>query len=142
MQKHWHRRTQGDWHTGLGGRGSLKTPAKHEENESQRDQRNRGTSGTKQTNEIPKTHRKTNESLPIPIRTHPRTTRDASSPRRTIFYTISQNKVKHQPKRARAPGALIELQSPSDRITHTGTIKISRSDSPANFRCIGKITNN
>ena len=32
------------------------------------------------------------------------------------------------------PGGLIQLQSSSDRITHTGTIKISRSDSPPNLR--------
>ena len=36
--------------------------------------------------------------------------------------------------RPRPIGGLLELQSPSDRITHTGAIEISRSDSPPNLR--------
>ena len=43
----------------------------------------------------------------------------------------------HQPQghaRARGIGGVFELQSPSDRITHTGAIKISRLDSPPNLR--------
>ena len=49
------------------------------------------------------------------------------------------HKVKHQPQghaRGRGHGALFKLQSPSHRITHAGTIEISRSDSPPNLRYI------
>ena len=46
-----------------------------------------------------------------------------------------RKEVKHQPQgHAPSRGALIELQSPSDRITHAGAIEISRSDSPPNLR--------
>ena len=79
----------------------------------------------------PKIHRKTKDGLSIPLRTHAGSTREAPSSRRTTFYLISQNKVEHQTQRARArhrSRSTIANKKPSDRITHAGTIKISRSE--------------
>ena len=53
------------------------------------------------------------------------------SSHRTTFYLISQNKVKHQAQwaLARHPSRRTnDNKKPSDRITHAGTIKISRSE--------------
>ena len=80
---------------------SLKTLANHSENKGRAgptppgDQRHRGN----QRN--PKVHRKTKDSLSIPLRTHAGSTREAPSSRRTTFYLISQNKAEHQAQRAR-----------------------------------------
>ena len=79
----------------------------------------------------PKIIRKTKDSLSIPLRTHAGSTREAPSSHRTTFYLISQNKVEHQTQRARAKHRTrrtIDNKKPSDRITHAGTIKISRSE--------------
>ena len=83
-----------------------------------------------------KIHRKTKDGLSIPLRTHAGSTREAPSSRRTTFYLISQNKVEHQTKRARARRhrTTIDNKKPSDRITHAGTIKISRLSKPPNLR--------
>ena len=115
---------------------SLKTPANHMENEATEangtgDQRHQGN----QRNS--KIHRKTKDGLSIPLRTHAGITREAPSSRRTAFYLISQNKVEHQTHSARArhrTRTTNDNKKPSDRITHPGTIKISRFDSPPNLR--------
>jgi len=109
---------------------SLKTLANHSENGSQRDHSHRGTNGTEGTNEVPKVLRKTNESLSILIRTHPGSTRDGPSSRRTTFHSIS-HKTNQAPKskgHAPPPRSTNQRINPSDTITHTGTIKISRSE--------------
>ena len=80
----------------------------------------------------PKVHRKTKDSLSIPLRTHAGSTREAPSSRRTTFYLISQNKVKHQAQRARAgqrPGGLMTIKSPA-----TG----SRTQEPLRFPGLSK----
>ena len=48
----------------------------------------------------PKIHRKTKDSLSVPLRTHAGSTREDPSSHRTTFYLISQNKVEHQTQRA------------------------------------------
>ena len=57
-----------------------------------------------------------------------------------LFNSSFRNKVKHQPspraRRGTPPGGLIEVQSPSEGITHPGPIKISRfghTPQPPNF---------
>ena len=79
---------------------SIKTPTNHSQRKASGtvvdgDQRHR----SDQRN--PQRPSKTNGCLPIPARTHPGLTRDALSFRGTTFHLISQDKVKHQPKRAR-----------------------------------------
>ena len=83
-----------------------------------------------------KVHRKTKDSLSILLRTHAGSTREAPSSRRTIFYLISQRKSSTKPKgHGKAPHwSTNDNKKPSDRITHAGTIQISRSDSPPNLR--------
>ena len=78
--------------------------------------------------------RKTKDSLSIPLRTHAGSTRDAASSRRTTFYLISQNKVKHQAQRAQThrPGALMTIKSPA-----TG----SRTQEPLRFPGLSKPPN-
>ena len=46
------------------------------------------------------------------------------------FFIHSLRKSSPSPKGTRPPGGLIELQSPSDSITHTGAIQISRFNPP------------
>ena len=90
------------------------------------DQRHRGN----QRN--PKIHRKTMDSLSIPLRTHAGSTREAPSSRRTTFYLISQNKVEHKIQRARAgqrPGGLMTIKIPA-----TG----SRTQEPLRFPGLSK----
>ena len=107
----------------------------------QKDDCHRGTSVTIGTggssDKIHKIHQKLSKACQDPpgaSRTHPGSTRDAPGARRTTFYFISQESQAPTP-RARtspspSPGALIELQSPSDGITHAGTIEISRLSHP------------
>ena len=63
-------------------------------------------------------------------RTHLGSTRDALGTRSATFSFIPQESQGPTPKGTRPPGELIELQSPSDSITHTGAIQISRFHPP------------
>ena len=65
----------------------------------------------------------------------PHLTREAPSSRRTTFYFVSQNKVEQKGQRARHRRTN-DKKKPSDRITHAGTIQISRLSKPPNLRCI------
>jgi len=83
----------------------------------------------------PKIIRKTKDSLSIPLRTHAGSTREAPSSRRTTFYLISQTKSRERPKGRAAPHrSTNDNKKPSDRITHAGTIQISRLSKPPNLR--------
>ena len=126
---------------GGGPGGPFKTDAKQRENESQRDH--------SLPPGVPR-HQGNQRKPIIPsrikgklINTHQNTSRNhqgSSTISQNHFHSIWQNKGKHQTTRARTPartgpdpGALI-TEKTSDRITHPGPIKISRSDSPPNLR--------
>ena len=98
---------------------------------SDRAKRHRGISGTKGTSETQKSIEKQRTASLYTPRTHAGITREAPSSRRPTFYLISQNKVEHQTQRAwgrHRTRSTIDNKKPSDRITHAGTIKISRSE--------------
>ena len=74
-------------------------------------------------------HIRTHQECPELVQEAPQMPHDLAEP---LFKPFREQSFAPTP-RAR-PGGLFELQSPSDRITHAGTIEISRSDSPPNLR--------
>ena len=84
-----------------------------------------GTGVQRQDSQNPSKLSEACQDPPGASRTHPGSTRDAPGAPRTTFYFISQQNQAPTPRARPGPGALIELQSPSDRITHTGAIEIS-----------------
>ena len=98
----------------------------------QRDERHRGDV------ENPKIHQEMSKSSPGPTRRfqkqsrkHQRCSRSSQNNFLCHFTTKSSTDAKGTHDRARArAGGLIELQNPSDRIMHAGTIEISRLSHP------------
>ena len=107
------------------GGGLLKTLAKHRENKRQRDHWHGEPEGPRKPTKPLKSPEKPKESLSIATTTHPGTTRDHPRSHKSHFL-IDFEEVKHQtPDPRTRPGTrgpLIEVQTPGDRITHTGSV--------------------
>ena len=69
---------------------------------------------------------KASQDPPGISRTHLGSTRDALGALGTTFDSVRKKVKHHHQGHAPDPRALIELQGPSDRITHAGTNQISR----------------
>ena len=92
-----------------------------------RDDRGRGPNDTKEQRQVAKNHTRnspehprTHQSTPEHTRTHREHTRSIQNSK------LRQSQTRVGRARGTRPGALIQLQSPSDRTTHAGAVEISR----------------